>query len=205
MWLRNWGQGPFPFIFVQLAAFRDAQTVPVPAADTWPYLRESQDKTLRLRNTGMASAIDSGLQKDIHPYQKDVVGERLAASALEVAYDMEVVHTGPTFDEMDVEGNLAVIQFDNVGGGLTAKAVTLDGIEVGGDSVKGFAICGADRVWHYAEAEIDGDEVILSSPAVEKPVAVRYGWANFPICNLYNAEGFPANPFRTDDFPPPAN
>ncbi len=201
-WRDNWGQGKFPFLYVQLAAFRTASQGPVPAADLWPYLRESQDKALRMRNTGMASAIDAGLQGDIHPWMKETVGRRLAAAAQKVAHGMDAVHTGPTYARMRVHGNEAVIQFKHTGAGLRAKNVELDGIQLNARELKGFVICGADKIFVWADARIDGGAVIVSSPEVDRPAAVRYAWADFPLCNLYNEEGFPANPFRTDNFTP---
>ncbi|MEM9478066.1 MAG: sialate O-acetylesterase [Verrucomicrobiota bacterium] len=197
-WREAWGQGDFPFLFVQLAAFREMN--PEPEDPDWAWLREAQTMTLSLPNTGMATIIDAGNQTDIHPPDKPTVGKRLAAQALKVAYDRDVVASGPMFKKTTIEGNQAVIELDHVGGGLVTKTVELDGYTVPADTLKGFAICGSDREFHWADAIIEGDRVRVSSPEVDEPVAVRYAWANFPLCNLYNREGFPAVPFRTDEF-----
>ncbi len=195
-WRRQWGQGDFPFLFVQLAAFGQAN--PLPEDPDWAWLREAQAMTLALPSTGMAVAIDGGLQENIHPPYKQSVGERLAASALKVAYGRDVVASGPAYKSLRVEGNQAIVEFDHVGGGLVTRDVNLDGHRVPASALKGFAVCGEDKKFKWANAVIRGQTVAVSSPEVPKPVAVRYAWANFPVCNLYNREGFPAEPFRTD-------
>ncbi|MFC1497414.1 sialate O-acetylesterase [Verrucomicrobiota bacterium] len=200
VWRKKWGQGDFPFLFVQLAAFHEAMDEAVPQDARWPYIREAQAKALSLPNVGMASAIDLGTQKDIHPWNKGVVGHRLAAEAKRIAYGRDIVSLGPLYESIDVKDGKVVVKFKHVGSGLIAKDVDLDGIKVSSDEIKGFAICGEDRKFVHAEAEIDGDTIVVSNTKVANPVAVRYAWADFPICNLYNNEGFPANPFRTDDF-----
>ena len=192
------GIGDFPFLFVQLAAFRKYN--PEPEDTGWAWLREAQTMTLSLPNTGMAVAIDAGHQTNIHPPDKPTVGARLAASALKVAYGRSIVGAGPMFKRMTVKGHQAVLEFDNVGGGLIAKDVDADGHKVPADVLKGFAVCGADKKFCWADAVIQGDRVIVTSAKVATPVAVRYAWADFPLCNLYNKEGFPAVPFRTDQF-----
>lgn len=198
-WREQWGIGDFPFLFVQLAAFRDYN--PDPEDPDWARLREAQTMTLSLPNTGMATIIDAGHQTDIHPPDKPTVGKRLAAQALKVAYGRDIVASGPMFREMAIEGNTAILKFDDVGSGLTIRKVETDGLTVPADELAGFAICGPDRKFHWAEASITGaDEVRVSSEKVTSAVAVRYAWANFPRCNLYNKEGFPAVPFRTDSF-----
>jgi len=197
-WRKAWGLGDFPFLFVQLAAYRQAN--PDPEDTDWPWLREAQAMALALPNTGMAVAIDAGSQTNIHPPDKPTVGARLAAAALEVAYGRDIVASGPTFKRLTISGSEAVLDFDNVGGGLVAKAVDLDGHSLPADRLHGFAICGPDKKFHWADASIRGGQVVVSSPRVSAPVAVRYAWANFPLCNLSNREGFPAVPFRTDDF-----
>lgn len=198
-WREQWGQGDFPFLFVQLAAFKNYN--PAPEDTDWARLREAQTMTLSLPGAGMATIIDAGHQTNIHPPDKPTVGKRLAAQALKVAYGKNVVASGPMFREFTVEGNKATVAFDDVGGGLTTLAVETDGLSVPADEVAGFTVCGADEIFHRATAEISGkDQVVVSSPEVERPVAVRYAWANFPRCNLYNKEGFPAVPFRTDTF-----
>lgn len=197
-WRQQWGLGEFPFLFVQLAAYHKLNAeVEDPA---WAWLREAQTMTLALPKTGMAVAIDAGHQSNIHPPYKPVVADRLVATALKVAYGREVVASGPTFKSVNIQGNQAVIGFENVGGGLVTKAVTLDGNEVSASPIKGFAICGEDKKFKWANASIQGNTIVVSSPDVAKPVAVRYAWSDFPLCNLYNKEGFPAIPFRTDSF-----
>ena len=139
----------------------------------------------------MAVITDVGDKDDIHPAKKEPVGARLARAARGIAYGEKLIYSGPVYRSMTVEGNKAVISFDHVGRGLVAK----DG------DLKGFAIAGKDRKFVWAKAEIDGDRVVVSSPDVQNPVAVRFGWADFPVVNLFNKEGLPASPFRTDSFP----
>lgn len=148
--------------------------------------------TLSLPKTGMAVTIDIGDAKDIHPRNKQDVGFRLALAALKMEYGQDVIHSGPLYKSMKVEGNKVRIRFTNVGGGLVAQ---------GGGPLRGFAVAGADRKFVWANAEIDGDTVVVWSERVPKPAAVRYAWASNPVCNLYNAAGLPASPFRTDDWP----
>lgn len=188
-WREAWGQGDFPFLFVQLANFMAVK--PEPADDAWAELREAQLMTLSLPKTGMAVAIDIGEADNIHPANKQEVGARLALAARHVAYGENLVYSGPLFRKFSVEGSRVRLHFDHAGGGLVAK----------GDTLTGFAIAGEDRKFVWANARIDGDTVLVSSPQVAHPVAVRYGWAINPVCNLYNQEGLPASPFRTDDWP----
>lgn len=189
-WRRNWGQGDFPFLFVQLAPFMRIATEPEESA--WAELREAQLLTaLRVPKTAMAVITDAGDPNDIHPKRKEPVGARLALAARRIAYGEPIVHSGPIFDRMKVEGNRAVLTFKHAGGGLMAR----------GGALTGFTIAGPDRKFVNAQAEIQGDKVVVWSPQVERPVAVRYGWANCPVVNLYNGAGLPASPFRTDDFP----
>ena len=144
---------------------------------------------LDLPGTGLAVAIDIGDPKDIHPKNKQDVGLRLALTAEKIAYGMDVVHSGPTYESMSIEGSKIRIKFSNTGSGLIAR----DG------KLKHFAIAGEDRKFVWADAFIDGDSVLVESAEVPSPVAVRYAWANNPEgCNLYNREGLPAVPFRTD-------
>lgn len=198
-WRDQWGIGDFPFLFVQLAAFKEPNSNP---EDTdWARLREAQTMTLSVPNTGMATIIEAGHQTNIHPPDKPIVGKRLAAQALKIAYDRDIIASGPVFQEMSIEGNEATLTFDDVGSGLTTRTVETDGLNVPADELAGFAICGSDQKFHWAKAKIVGkDQIVLSAPEVESPLAVRYAWANFPRCNLYNKEGFPAVPFRTDKF-----
>jgi sialate O-acetylesterase len=189
-WRKAWGEGDFPFLFVQLANYMPVQTQPAENS-AWAELREAQTMTLSLPATGMAVIIDVGMADNIHPTDKQTVGARLALAARHVAYGQNIVYSGPTYDGMKVEGGKAVISFKNVGGGLVAH----------GEKLQGFAVCGQDRKFVWADAQISGDTVVCSSPDVPQPVAIRYGWANNPVCNLYNKEGLPASPFRTDDWP----
>jgi len=147
--------------------------------------------TLREPGTGMAVIIDIGEESDIHPRNKLDVGRRLAAWALAGTYDQNVTPSGPLFDRYTIEGDKVRIHFKYASGLKT----------IDGGPLKGFAIAGEDRRFVWADARIDGDTVIVSSPTVPKPVAVRYGWADNPIANLYNKAGLPASPFRTDDWP----
>lgn len=191
-WRTRWGQGDFPFLWVQLANFRDPKTEP--RTDDWAVLREAQEHTLRLPATGTALAIDVGDAKDIHPRDKQTVGARLALAARKVAYGEQLVHSGPRYAGMSVEGRAIRLRFDLYGSSLAAK---------GGD-LKRFAIAGADQKFTWAQARIDGDSVIVSSDAVAAPVAVRYAFEINPEgANLYNRDGLPASPFRTDDWPVP--
>ncbi len=189
-WRALFGQGDFPFLFVQLAAFGpNSQKL---GESDWAELREAQLMTLSTSpKTGMALAIDVGTYDDIHPRNKQPVGVRLALAARAVAYGEKIVHSGPVYQSMKIEGEKAVLNFKHTGGGLEARSGELNG----------FIIAGDDQVWREARAEIKGDRVIVSSPEVAKPVAVRYAWAKYPTCNLYNREGLPATPFRTDDWP----
>jgi sialate O-acetylesterase len=189
-WRAVWGQGDFPFLFVQLAAF-GPNSAKLGESD-WAELREAQLMTLTASpKTGMALAIDVGTYDDIHPRNKQPVGSRLALSARAVAYGEKIVHSGPVYQSMKIEGDKVSLSFKHSGGGLEAR----------GGELKGFIIAGADKVWREAKAEIKGDHVIVSSPEVAKPVAARYAWMKYPTCNLYNKEGLPATPFRTDDWP----
>ncbi len=189
-WREAWGQGDFPFYFVQLANYRERK--PQPGESDWAELREAQSMALELPNTGMAVAIDIGEADNIHPKNKQDVGKRLALHALALDYGEDVVYSGPVYESMHRKGDKIVLRFKHAAGGLEA---------VGGERLEGFAIAGADRKFVWADAEIDGDKVVVSSDKVEDPVAVRYGWADNPECNLYNAAGLPASPFRTDEWP----
>ncbi|MDT7893779.1 MAG: hypothetical protein LASZOEIN_002094 [Candidatus Fervidibacter sp.] len=188
-WRRAWGY-EFPFLFVQLANFLERK--PEPTESAWAELREAQLLTLKtVPKTGMAVAIDIGEANDIHPRNKQDVGKRLALAALAIAYGQKIVYSGPIYRSMRIEGNKIRIFFDHVGSGLVAK----------GEKLTGFAIAGEDRKFVWANAKIEGNTVVVWSEQVPKPVAVRYGWADNPDCNLYNKEGLPASPFRTDDWP----
>jgi sialate O-acetylesterase len=189
-WRQDWGQGDFGFHLVQLAPFMAIKSEP--GDSTWAELREAQWlSTRKLRNVGMAVITDVGDEKDIHPRRKEPVGARLAISALGITYGRKTVPAGPEYKSIKISGNKAVLRFRNVGGGLVAR----DG------DLKGFAIAGSDRHFVWAGAHIEGDTVVVSSASVTNPVAVRFGWADYPVVNLWNADGLPATPFRTDDFP----
>ncbi|MGD2175303.1 MAG: sialate O-acetylesterase [Candidatus Brocadiaceae bacterium] len=188
-WRRNWGQGAFPFMWVQLPNFREYKAEP--GDSDWAELREAQLMTLALPNTAMAIIIELGEARDIHPKNKAPVGRRLALAALGTVYGEDIVHSGPIYKSMTVEGRRARLRFRHIGGGLVAK---------GGPRLRGFTVAAADRTFYHASAHIDGNTVVVSSAAVRNPVAVRYAWADNPVCNLYNAAGLPAAPFRTDDW-----
>ena len=191
-WRARWGEGDFPFLWVQLANFMPPK--PEPGESDWAELREAQSMTLSLPNTAQAVIIDIGQAETIHPTNKQDVGKRLELAALKVAYDQDVVYSGPTFKSMKVEGNMVHLFFDHVGSGLEVKDKY--------GYLKGFAVAGADHQFHWAKGHLEGnDEVVIWSDAVNNPVAVRYGWAENPDdVNLYNKEGLPASPFRTDDW-----
>ncbi len=187
-WRSAWGYD-FPFYFVQLPNWRARQEAP--SESDWAELREAQAMTLREANTGMAIAIDVGEGEDLHPRNKLDVGRRLASLALANVYGKAIVPSGPLFDRFVIEGNKVRISF-KYGQGLKTRD---------GGPVKGFAIAGADRKFVWADARIEGDKVVVSSPAILKPAAVRYAWGDNPLVNLYNKAGLPASPFRTDDWP----
>ena len=191
-WRKHWNQGDFPFLFVQLANFGNWRPRPKdPADSTWAELREAQLMTLKKSpNTAMAVTIDIGDSADIHPKNKQDVGKRLALGALKLAYGKDVQHAGPLYDSMKIAGDKIRITFTHADG-LTAR----DG------PPKGFQIAGQDKKWVWADATIEGNQVVVSSKDIPSPVAVRYGWQDDPVVNLYNAAGLPASPFRTDDWP----
>ncbi len=189
-WRDDWKQGDFPFLFVQLAPYH--KIVEEPGESDWAELREAQLRTAQtLPAAAMAVITDVGDEGDVHPRRKEPVGARLAMAARAVAYGERIVGTGPEYAGMDVKGDRAVLRFKNVGQGLVAK----DG------PLKGFAVAGEDRKFVAADAEIEGDTVVVHSEKVHQPVAVRFGWANYPVVNLWNKDGLPASPFRTDEYP----
>ncbi len=187
-WRSSWGQDAFPFFFVQLANFRQVKENPEESA--WAELREAQLMALSLPNTGMAVTIDIGEASDIHPRNKQDVGLRLALGAEAMVHGMDQPHSGPVYRTMAVEENKIRLRFDHAYGGLKAK----------GDALKGFAIAGQDSKFVWADAKIDGNDVLVWSKDIQQPVAVRYAWADNPICNLYNGADLPASPFRTDEW-----
>jgi len=198
-WRRAWGEGDFPFLFVQLANFQVRSTAswgygsPSDPPSLWPELREAQLMTLSLPKTGMAVTIDIGEGYNVHPKNKQEVGRRLALAALHVAYDRPVVFSGPIYRAMSIENDELRLKFDHVDGGLITK---------GSDSLEGFEIAAEDHRFVPAEAKIDGDTVVLHNATVSHPVSARYAWLDDPPCNLYNKAGLPASPFRTDRISP---
>ena len=211
-WRKDWGQGDFPFYYVQLANFM--KTEEQPSDGGWPRVQEAQLHVLKtVPNVGMAVTIDIGEADNIHPKNKQGVGQRLALWARTKMYGQnKIAFSGPIFKSAEKQGDKFVITFDYVDGGLVAMAgptAASAPTSAAAASVKGFAIAGADRQFVWAEAKIEGDKVIVWSKDVTDPIAVRYAWANNPVCNLYNSEGLPASPFRTDnlaaDFKIPAS
>ena len=195
-WRRRWGQGDFPFCFVSVAGFE----VPTnnPSRGLWAALREGQAQALSLPNTGMAVAIDVGARHDIHPTNKVAVAERLARVARRVAYGEDLVSDGPTFAALAVKGARIEVTFDHAGSGLVWGRGNAD------REGFGFEVAGTNRQWFAATADIAGTHVVVGSDQVPAPVAVRYAWDDYPPCRLYNQEGLPAVPFRTDDWSPRA-
>jgi sialate O-acetylesterase len=187
-WRQAWNEGDFPFYFVQLANWQPRK--PEPGESEWAELREAQSMTLHEPQTGMAVIVDIGDTNDIHPRDKLDVGHRLAVWALARTYHQAIEYSGPLYDSFSVEGDRIRIRFKHAGGLKTADS----------QAPKAFAIAGADRKFHWAEAHIDGETIILSNPKVSKPVAARYAWADNPEVNLYNGVNLPASPFRTDDW-----
>lgn len=199
-WRKLWQQGDFPFYYVQLANWRKASTNPQ-GGDGWAKLREAQTKCLTLKNTGMAVTIDIGDAGDIHPKNKQDVGLRLASWALAKDYGKSLVFSGPVYKSHKVEGSTIRIEFDHVGSGLMLgkKAGLAPTEEDSSGKMKHIAIAGADKKWYWAEAKVEGNSIVVSSEQVKEPVAVRYAFSMNPEgANLYNKEGFPASPFRTD-------
>ncbi|MFV0590785.1 MAG: sialate O-acetylesterase [Draconibacterium sp.] len=192
-WRTHWGEGDFPFLFVSLANFM--QPVDLPSESEWAELREAQTMTLQLPNTGMAMAIDIGEAGDIHPRNKQDVGKRLALNAFKIAYNMDVVNSGPMYQSVEFKNGKAIVTFSETGSGLIAKDKY--------GYINAFSVAGADRKFHWAKAKIIGkNQVEVSCEVVKNPVAVRFAWANNPDdLNLYNKEGLPAIPFRTDNWP----
>jgi sialate O-acetylesterase len=188
-WRKVWDQGEFPFEWVQLPNFRAPQKEPIETSG-WVIVQEQMLKTLAVPNTGMAITIDVGEANDIHPKNKQDVGKRLARWALGTTYGKDIVYSGPVYKSMRKQDGKIVVEFDHCGDKLTAK----DG------KLKGFVIAGEDQQFVFADAQIKGKTVVVSSPDVKNPVAVRYAWASNPDCNLVNCAGLPASPFRTDEW-----
>jgi sialate O-acetylesterase len=189
-WRKQWGQGEFPFVFVQLANFKARKEAPGESA--WAELREAQRLTLAAQpNTGMAVIVDIGEANNIHPKNKQDVGARLAAWALHNTYGRRVVPAGPLFRSAKAHGKDMVITFEHAAGLATDDD----------EPVRGFAVAGRDKVWVWAQARIAGETVVVSHPDGKKVKYVRYAWADNPACNLVNGAALPASPFRTDDLP----
>ena len=178
-WRKAWGQGDFPFLFVQIA----------PHNGMSPEIREAQRLTVQTtQNTAMAVTLDVGHPSDIHPQDKQPVGARLALAARALAHGEKIEYSGPAYDALTVSGNKATLSFKHVGGGLVAK----DG------ALNGFTIAGSDGKFVEATVAIEGDKIVVTSDAVSAPTAVRYGWSNVPAASLWNKAGLPASPFQTD-------
>lgn len=193
--IKSWRDGlhdnDLQFLIVQLP--NHGATPDQPGESAWAELREAQLMTAQhIPQTGLAVTIDVGDPKDLHPHRKLEVGQRLALWADGTTYKQPAEYSGPLYESMRIEGSGIRVRFTHVGLGLEAR---------NGGELRGFAVAGADRKFHWAEARIDGDTVVVSSRDVPSPVAVRYAWADSPVCNLFNKDGLPASPFRTDDWP----
>ncbi|MEI8093876.1 MAG: sialate O-acetylesterase [Spirochaetales bacterium] len=188
-WRRVWGQ-QLPFLFVQLANYQRGRPQRVADDSRWAEIREAQSRARTLPATAMAVALDVGESLDIHPKNKEAVGQRLARAALATVYGQNVAYRGPSFSGLEIAGSALVVTLDQAQG---LRSRTAD--------VQGFAVAGADRVFHEATASIEGARVRVASPRVARPVAVRYGWEDDPVCTLENADGLPAEPFRSDSWP----
>jgi len=192
-WRTRWGQGDFPFAWVQLPNYRAAQTQPSETSG-WVLVQEGMRKTLdRVPGTGMAITVDIGEATDIHPRNKQDVGRRLSYWALGDVYGGDETTSGPLYLDQRIDGNHVLVEFNHTAKGLVAK----DG------ELKGFAIAGKDRQFHWAKARVEGKCVVVWSDQVASPVSVRYAWASNPDCNLFNSAGLPASPFRTDNWDEP--
>jgi sialate O-acetylesterase len=189
-WRKHWGEGDFPFLIGQLANYQAQKPEPWEGKDC--ALREAQFKSsLSTPNTSLIVTIDLGIEKDVHYPNKRPVGERFSTAARGLAYGEKIEYSGPIFDAVTFDGAKATVSFKHVGGGLIAK---------GGDKLNGFLLCGDDKKFVHAEAVIEGDKIVVTSAKVPAPKAVRYAWERNPVCNLYNKEGLPASPFRSDEF-----
>jgi sialate O-acetylesterase len=181
-WRNHWGEGDFPFLFVQIANWNTAPE------DLWPDVRNAQRQALALKNTGMAVTIDIGDAVDIHPKNKLDVGLRLALAARAIAYEEKIEWSGPLYRQVTQEEHALRVWFDHANG-LAAK----------GAALTGFEIAGADGKYAPANAKIEGASVVVSNATVTAPISVRYGWAANPTCNLVNREGLPASPFQAPE------
>jgi sialate O-acetylesterase len=189
-WRREWNQGDFPFYWVQLADYM-AETK-TPGDSTWAELREAQTRTLSLPNTGQAVITDLGEGKDIHPKNKHDVAARLVRWALAKDYGLKFVYRSPEFQSLQIKDGKAIVKVNCFGSGLRTFDV---------EEAVGFAVCGEDKAWHFAKGKVLGNDTIeITCAEVPAPIAVRYAWANNPVCNVINREGLPLTPFRSDDF-----
>ena len=189
-WRDTFGQGDFPFLIVQIAPYE--AIVAEPSDSIWAEVRDAQlHVSQTVPNTALAVITDVGDERDIHPQRKEPVGARLALAARKLGYGDKIESSGPVYKSMTVNGEKVALAFDHVGTGLVAK----------GGPLTGFTIAGEDKKFYPANAVIEGDTIVVSSDKVAKPVAVRYGWAAYPVVNLWNKEDLPASPFRTDSFP----
>ena len=190
-WRKQWGQGDFPFIYVQLANHQALITEPI-KNDPMVTVRHAQLQNLSVPHTAMVVAIDNadpGRPGNIHPKNKQEIGRRLALAGMALAYGEKIPYSGPLFEGMKAEGNQIRLMFKHTHGGLIAK----------GGELKGFAIAGEDQKFVWANAKIEGNTVVVSSPEINKPVAVRYAWGKNPLASLYNKADLPASPFKTDN------
>ena len=200
-WRTVWDQGDFPFYTVQLPNFRTSDPENPAGGDGWTKVRQAQLDTLSLTNTGVAVAIDVGDGGDLHPPNKRDVGKRLAQWARAKDYGRDIVPSGPIYKGFSVQGPRAILSFDHVGKGLMVgkKTEPFYAVADEGATLTWFAISGADKQWHWGDAVIEGETVVVTSPNVPVPVAVRYAYAMHPEgCNLYNKDGLPASPFTTE-------
>ena len=189
-WRSQWRQGELPFLYVQLPNFMEVQYAP--SESQWAELREAELRALSVSGTAMVVTIDIGEWNDVHPLDKKDVGDRLALAARHLVYGEDtLVYSGPIYQSARVDGDKIIVRFSHTGSGLLVK---------GGGDLSGFAIAGVDKKFVWADARVEGDSVVVSSDEVTKPLYVRYAWADNPEdANLYNVEGLPASPFRTDD------
>jgi len=197
-WRNKWKEGNIPFLYVQLPGFGDYNYLP--SESQWAVLREAQLQSLSVPNTAMAVAIDLGEWNDIHPDRKKPVGDRLALAAEKIAYGENIVYSGPLYQSSTMDGNKIIISFTHTGSGLIFKNSGDSSYTspLPGDVEGGFTIAGADKIFVWANAKIDGDKVVVWSNQIKDPKYVRYAWADFPVNpNLYNREGLPASPFET--------
>ncbi len=192
-WRQQWAQGDFPFVYVQLANIGKTYDSLPAQGGSEAIKREAQLQNLSIPNTAMVVAIDNADANDmnnVHPKNKQEIGRRLALAGLAIAYGEKIVYSGPLYDKMKIDGSSIRLYFNNTGTGLVLKDSDL----------KGFAIAGEDKKFVWGNAKIDGNTVVVSSPGITQPIAVRYGWGSNPPTSLYNKENLPASPFRTDSF-----